>query len=149
MVIFNWTLRNKLQWNFTQNTKLFIHEDASEYVVWEKAAILSRGRWIKQRVSTLLWKGTVDCHLPLSSDWFTQYLGYLIGVGGLWGFLWWAPSAKRKDHHGVSSGWSSVWHCSNTGLSSSQYEQISIILWVWPFCLTPFFRSITFWRAYG
>ena len=66
------------------------------------------------------------------------------------GFLWWAPSAKRKDHHGVSSGWSSVWHCSNTGLSSSQYQQISIILGVWPFCLTPFFfRSITFWRADG
>ena len=59
-------------------------------------------------------------------------------------------TAKRKDHHGVSSGWSSVWHCSNTGLSSSQYEQISIILGVWPFCLTAFFfRSITFWRAYG
>ena len=73
-----------------------------------------------------------------------------LGWVGLWGFLWWAPSAKRKDHHGVSSGWSNVWHCSNTGLSSSQYEQISIILGVWPFCLTPFFfRSITFWRAYG
>ena len=72
------------------------------------------------------------------------------GWVGLWGFLWWAPSAKRKDHHGVSSGWSSVWHRSNTGLSSTQYEQIPIILGVWPFCLTPFFfRSITFWRAYG
>ena len=74
----------------------------------------------------------------------------LVGWVGLWGFLWWAPSAKRKDHHGVSSGWSSVWHRSNTGLSSSQYEQIPIILRVWPFWLTPFFfRSITFWRAYG
>ena len=74
----------------------------------------------------------------------------LLGWVGLWGFLWWAPSAKRKDHHGVSSGWSSVWHSSNTGLPSSQYEPISIILGVWPFCLTPsFFRSITFWRAYG
>ena len=72
------------------------------------------------------------------------------GWVGLWGFLWWAPSAKRKDHHGVSSGWSSVWHRSNTGLSSTQYEQIPIILGVWPFWLTPFFfRSITFWRAYG
>ena len=74
----------------------------------------------------------------------------LVGWVGLWGFLWWAPSAKRKDHDGVSSGWSSVWHRSNTGLSSSQYEQISIILGVWPFCRTLFFfRSITFWRAYG
>ena len=77
-----------------------------------------------------------------------KYLGWV----GLWGFLWWAPSAKREDHHGVSSGWSSVWHRSNTctGLSSTQYEQIPIILGVWPFWLTPFFfRSITFWRAYG
>ena len=59
-------------------------------------------------------------------------------------------SFYMKDHHRVSSGWSSVWHCSNTGLSSTQYEQIPIILGVWPFWLTPFFfRSITFWRAYG
>ena len=72
------------------------------------------------------------------------------GWVGLWGFLWWAPSAKAKDHHGVSSGWSSVWHRSNTGLSSTQYEQIPIILGVWPFWLTPFFfRSITFWWACG
>ena len=42
------------------------------------------------------------------------------------------------------------WHRSNTGLSSTQYEQIPITLGVWPFWLTPFFfRSITFWRAYG
>ena len=76
----------------------------------------------------------------------TEFRGWV----GLWGFLWWAPSAKGKDHHGVSSGWSSVWHRSNTGLSSTQYEQIPIILGVWPFWLTPFFfRSITFWRAYG
>ena len=75
---------------------------------------------------------------------------FCLGWVGLWGFLWWAPSAKGKDHHGVSSGWSSVWHRSNTGLSSTQYEQIPIILGIWPFWLTPFFfRSITFWRAYG
>ena len=72
------------------------------------------------------------------------------GWVGLWGFLWWAPSAKRKDHHGVNSGWSSVWHRSNTGLSSTQYEQIPIIIVVWPFWLTPFFfRSIIFWWAWG
>ena len=26
---------------------------------------------------------------------------FILGWVGLWGFLWWAPSAKRKDHHGV------------------------------------------------
>ena len=39
-VIVNWTLTNKLQWNFNQNTKLFIHENVFENVVWKMAAIL-------------------------------------------------------------------------------------------------------------
>ena len=34
---------NKLQWNFIQNGKLFIHGNASEYIVCEMAAILSMG----------------------------------------------------------------------------------------------------------
>ena len=37
---------------------------------------------------------------------------------------------------------------SNTGLSRTQYDHITIILGVWPFWLTPsFFRSIAFWWA--
>ena len=40
---FNWTLRNKVQWNFNQNTKIFIHENASENVVCEMVAFFSRG----------------------------------------------------------------------------------------------------------
>ena len=73
-----------------------------------------------------------------------------LGWVALWGFLWWEPSAKRKDHHGASSGWSSTWFHSNAGLSSTQYEQIPIIFGVWPFWLTPFFfRSITLLRVYG
>ena len=40
--IVNWALRNKLQWNFKQNTKLFIHENASEHIVCEMVAILCR-----------------------------------------------------------------------------------------------------------
>ena len=46
----NWTLRNKLQWNFNRNTKPFIQENASEIIVCEMAAILSRGRWVKSPV---------------------------------------------------------------------------------------------------
>ena len=45
LVIVDWTLRNKLQWNFNQYTKLFIHENASENIVCEMA---SRGRWVNQ-----------------------------------------------------------------------------------------------------
>ena len=46
-VIAIWALRNKLQWNFNQNKKLFIHENTSENIVCEPVAILSRGRWVK------------------------------------------------------------------------------------------------------
>ena len=51
-VIVNWDLRNKRLWNFDRITKLLIHENASENVVYEMAAILSSGRWVK-RVSVL------------------------------------------------------------------------------------------------
>ena len=44
--IVNWTIRNKILWNFNQNTKLFIHENAFENIVCQMAAILSRGRWV-------------------------------------------------------------------------------------------------------
>ena len=37
---------DKLQWNLNQNTKLFIHENASENVICVMAAILSKGRWV-------------------------------------------------------------------------------------------------------
>ena len=42
-IVYYWTLRNKLQWNLNQNTKLVIHENAFENVVCEMAAILSWG----------------------------------------------------------------------------------------------------------
>ena len=44
--IVNWTLRDKRQWNFNQNTKFFIHENAFENIVCKMVAILSRGRWV-------------------------------------------------------------------------------------------------------
>ena len=50
-VIVNWNLsmlRNNLQWNFNQNTVLFIHENASENIVCKMVAILSRGRWVNR-----------------------------------------------------------------------------------------------------
>ena len=46
-IIVNWTPRNKLQGMFNQNTKFFIHENASENIVCEMVAILSRERWVK------------------------------------------------------------------------------------------------------
>ena len=54
-------------------------------------------------------------------------------VGGTISFLWRAPSAKKKDHQGVSSGVGSIWLLSNIDLYSKQYVQISITFDVLPF----------------
>ena len=48
-VIVNWTLGNKLQWNFNQNKKLFFHENASVKIACKMGAILSRGRWVNEQ----------------------------------------------------------------------------------------------------
>ena len=88
-----------------------------------------------------IWPWPLTTHMALTMD--SCISEWEAGWVGLWSFLWWAPWAKRKDHHGVSSGWSSIWVHSNNGLSSTQYEQIPIIFGVWPFC-----RSVTFWLVY-
>ena len=45
--IVNWTLRNKLQWNFNRNSYIFIQENPFENIVWKMAAILSRPQCVK------------------------------------------------------------------------------------------------------
>ena len=49
--IVNWTLWNKFQWNFNQNTTIFIAEIDLEYVVWNAAAILSRSQYVNNSQS--------------------------------------------------------------------------------------------------
>ena len=46
--IVNWTLRNKLHWNFNRNSNIFIQENALEDVVCEMASILSRPQCVKR-----------------------------------------------------------------------------------------------------
>ena len=86
---------------------------------------------------------------PYNSYYYIFYLLFvwLVCFCSLW--LYFSPG-KGKDHHSVSSEWRSTWFQSNTGLSTTQYEQIPIIFGVWPFWPTPFFfRSIAFWQVYG
>ena len=52
-VIVNLTIRNKLKWNFNQNTKLFISKNASENIVCKMAAILPKGKWVNHVVTRL------------------------------------------------------------------------------------------------
>ena len=42
-LIVNWTLRNKLRWNWNKNMKLFIYKNVFKNVVCKMAAILSMG----------------------------------------------------------------------------------------------------------
>ena len=46
--IVNWTLGNKLQWNFNRNSNISFLENALESVVCEIAAILSRSQCVKE-----------------------------------------------------------------------------------------------------
>ena len=64
--IVNWTLRKKLQWNFNQNTKLLIHENASKSIVCEKVAIWSGGRWVNHSWYDYIWP-EVPWHMQLYS----------------------------------------------------------------------------------
>ena len=45
--VVNWTLRNKLHWNFIPNSNIFIQQNALENVVCEMASILSRPQCVK------------------------------------------------------------------------------------------------------
>ena len=67
--IVNWTLRNKLQWNSNQNTKIFIDENPFENVVWEMTSFLSRVRWVK--IYTL-WTYQVQLWGNMEKDWYLR-----------------------------------------------------------------------------
>ena len=44
---------DKLQWNFNQNTKFFIHGNAPDYTICKMKAIVSRKKWVKMSISSL------------------------------------------------------------------------------------------------
>ena len=68
--IVNWTHGNKLQWNLNQNLYIFIQENASENVVCEIAAILSRGTWINWLIP---WISRLDFKDTIFQSYFTYW----------------------------------------------------------------------------
>ena len=54
-IIVNWTRKNKLLWNFNQNAKLSIHENASENIVCKMAPILLRESWVKMHFGGIFY----------------------------------------------------------------------------------------------
>ena len=77
--------RNTLQWNFNQNRKLFIHGNASEYIVCEMAAILSRGGgggggdWLTERELSMLSDQRNALSIPMFGLIFTSFIGTFYG----------------------------------------------------------------------
>ena len=64
--IVNWTIRNKFQWNFNENNKFSIDVNASESIICEMAAILSKGRWVGN-----------DFEHALSTQMVTYFIKYI------------------------------------------------------------------------
>ena len=119
---------------------LFYMEFSYEQLLWSPNSPVLQwfspsGEQPKLRVLThTLWQPTSGC---IGGGW-----GCEVSCGGHH-----RPRGKTTTGSALDGA---VFDILNTGLSSTQYEQIPIILGVWPFWLTPFFfRSITFWRAYG
>ena len=68
---------NKLQWNFNQNTNIFFHKNASQIIVCEMAAILSRGRRVKRRIKSFLSVASFFYHLSWSMIMLSQVSDYI------------------------------------------------------------------------
>ena len=62
------TLKNKLHWHFTKNTKFIIQENASETIVCKMAAILSRGIWFNHNLISPQ-HGAISCDIPYAQYW--------------------------------------------------------------------------------
>ena len=98
---------------------------SNEYIIFLGNPILK----IRKSQYDLTFTKMFDtCNKKASSYWCR---GGWVSCGGY-------HERKPKDHHTVSSGWSRISLCSNTGLFSTQYEQIPIIFGLQPFWLTLF-----------
>ena len=107
----NWTLGNKLQWNFNQNTKLFIHEDAwyhiSVSIIWQHWNGTGCSNPSSYTLVYLLWWS----HKALPSDFWhprcpNYYLTHLplvphkcVSESGQHWFRWWIVAFSAPSHY--------------------------------------------------
>ena len=66
-VIVNWIPRNKLQWNFDQNTKLLIHENACENIVYEMAPCCPEGNELSEGHVIMVFHSTLRPHWQIQT----------------------------------------------------------------------------------
>ena len=75
-LIVNWKLGNKIQWNFNQNSNIFIQENAFEYAISKKEANLSGLNML------ILWDHATKL-FHSSTNLFTPMLIYPLGAVSL------------------------------------------------------------------
>ena len=75
----HWTLRNKLQLNLNQNTKLFIHKNAFENVACEMAAILTMEGLVNRCGWNILSVRLIYLMFTLIKPWWYITAIYVIG----------------------------------------------------------------------
>ena len=68
---------NKIQWIFNRNTNLFIHENASQNIVCQKAAILSRGRWVNSLAPVIFGSNINPLHAKFFRVNINMYLHFM------------------------------------------------------------------------
>ena len=92
---------NFCEFFFYQNTKLFFHETASEYIVSETAAVSSRGRSVKSPVNSKALRAPMVLyhHVPREVIFLTWEQGIYCGVQ--------RHPSKRSGHHWQRCGYPS------------------------------------------
>ena len=100
LVVVNWTLRNQIQWNFDQNTRIVIHENASENIVGEMAAILPRGD--KLEIKENIFKHTLVVHgicstsclkiMHCGEEFYSRHLPLFMSLYNAMLFIWYFTS---------------------------------------------------------
>ena len=85
----NWTLRNKLQWNFNRNQFIFIQENALETIVCETASIPSRPQWVKGEIPSISPKrGDVSTEKGYSIQMPCKTLSNMEGSASILSQIW-------------------------------------------------------------
>ena len=117
--IVNWTLRDKLQWNFNRNSNIFIQENALENVVCEMASILSRPQCVKHKTENV----TLNSHFPGSHELMSFIWYYLIQIY----FSQSEAANNQYSYFGINSLRPSdaIWH----NKSWSTLAQVWLIAW--------------------
>ena len=95
--------------------------------------------WLSDSMVVLVMAVGLCAQITSNDIWWYIFCLFITGVGGAVRFLVVGTIGQEERPPRGQLWMEQCVTSSNTGLSSTQYEQIPIILGVWPLWLTPFF----------